>query len=134
MIRHGAQLAFAYAEATVPRVCLITRKSYGGAFIVMDCKTMGNDVCFAWPSAEVAVMGAKGAISILYRRESPEVQARLEAEYAAELLTPYVAAGRGYVDEVIDPTDTRAAISGALDHLASKRERLPGRAHSSGPM
>jgi acetyl-CoA carboxylase carboxyltransferase component len=134
MIRHGAQLAFAYAEATVPRVCLITRKSYGGAFIVMDCKTMGNDVCFAWPSAEVAVMGAKGAISILYRRESPEVQARLEAEYAAELLTPYVAAGRGYVDEVIDPTDTRAAISGALDHLASKRERLPGRAHSSGPL
>jgi acetyl-CoA carboxylase carboxyltransferase component len=134
MIRHGAQLAFAYAEATVPRVCLITRKSYGGAFIVMDCKTMGNDVCFAWPSAEVAVMGAKGAISILYRRESPEVQARLEAEYAAELLTPYVAAARGYVDEVIDPADTRAAIAGALEHLASKRERLPGRAHASGPL
>ena len=134
MIRHGAQLAFAYAEATVPRVCLITRKSYGGAFIVMDCKTMGNDVCFAWPSAEVAVMGAKGAIAILYRREDAETQARLEAEYAADLLTPYVAADRGYVDEVIDPAETRAAIARAFDHLAIKRERLPGRAHANGPL
>ena len=134
MIRHGAQLAFAYAEATVPRVAVITRKSYGGAYIVMDCKSMGNDVCLAWPSAEVAVMGAKGAIAILHRREEPEAQLRLEAAYAEELLTPWVAAERGYVDAVIDPADTRACIARALDHLAAKRERLAPRAHANGPL
>jgi acetyl-CoA carboxylase carboxyltransferase component len=134
MIRHGAQLAFAYAEATVPRVCLITRKSYGGAFIVMDCKTMGNGVCFAWPSAEVAVMGAKGAIAILHRREDADAQARLESAYSSELLTPYVAAERGYIDAVIDPVETRVAIVRALALLTSKRERLPGRAHANGPL
>jgi acetyl-CoA carboxylase carboxyltransferase component len=134
MIRHGAQLAFAYAEATVPRVCLVTRKSYGGAFIVMDCKTMGNDVCFAWPSAEVAVMGAKGAIAILHRRADAEVQARLEAEYAEEYLSPYVAAERGYIDEVIDPAETRSAIARALAQLGRKRERLVGRPHPNGPL
>jgi acetyl-CoA carboxylase carboxyltransferase component len=134
MIRHGAQLAFAYAEATVPRVCLITRKSYGGAFIVMDCKTMGNDVSFAWPSAEVAVMGAKGAIAVLHRRADAELQARLEAEYAEDYLTPYVAAERGYVDEVVDPAETRAAIAAALAQLADKRERLIGRPHANGPL
>jgi len=134
MIRHGAQLAFAYAEATVPRVAVITRKSYGGAYIVMDCKSMGNDVCLAWPSAEVAVMGAKGAIAILHRREEPEAQVRLEAAYAEELLTPWVAAERGYVDAVIDPADTRACIARALDHLAAKRERLAPRVHANGPL
>ena len=134
MIRHGAQLAFAYAEATVPRVCLITRKSYGGAFIVMDCKTMGNDVCFAWPSAEIAVMGAKGAIAVLHRRADADIQARLEAEYAEDYLTPDVAAERGYVDDVIDPIETRAAISGALAQLSRKRERLVGRPHANGPL
>jgi acetyl-CoA carboxylase carboxyltransferase component len=134
MIRHGAQLAFAYAEATVPRVSVITRKSYGGAYIVMDCKSMGNDVCLAWPSAEVAVMGAKGAIAVLHRREEPEAQLRLEAAYAEELLTPWVAAERGYVDAVIDPADTRACIARALDHLAAKRERLAPRAHANGPL
>ncbi|HVM64112.1 MAG TPA: carboxyl transferase domain-containing protein [Acidimicrobiales bacterium] len=134
MIRHGAQLAFAYAEATVPRVCLITRKSYGGAFIVMDCKTMGNDVCFAWPSAEIAVMGAKGAIAILHRRAEAELQARLEAEYAEDYLTPYVAAERGYVDEVIDPAETRSQIARALQQLGSKRERIVGRPHANGPL
>jgi acetyl-CoA carboxylase carboxyltransferase component len=134
MIRHGAQLAFAYAEATVPRVCLISRKSYGGAFIVMDCKTMGNDVCFAWPSAEVAVMGAKGAIAILHRRADAELQARLEAEYAEDYLTPFVAAERGYIDEVIDPIETRSQIARALAQLANKRERLVGRPHPNGPL
>lgn len=134
MIRHGAQLAFAYAEATVPRVCLITRKSYGGAYIVMDCKSMGNDVCFAWPTAEVAVMGAKGAVAILHRRQTEEVRARMEDEYARELLTPYVAAERGFVDAVIDPVDTRARIARALDHLAAKRERLAPRVHANGPL
>src|SRR5580704_5660579 len=134
MIRHGAQLAFAYAEATVPRVCLITRKSYGGAYIVMDCKSMGNDLCFAWPSAEVAVMGAKGAIAILHRREDADTQARLEVEYAAELLTPYVAAERGFVDAVIDPADTRIRVSRALAHLTAKRELLRPRSHANGPL
>lgn len=134
MIRHGAQLAFAYAEATVPRVCLITRKSYGGAYIVMDCKAMGNDVCFAWPTAEVAVMGAKGAIAILHRREPEEARAGLETAYAEELLTPYVAAERGFVDAVIDPVDTRSCLVRALDHLGAKRERLASRAHANGPL
>ena len=134
MIRHGAQLAFAYAEATVPRVCLITRKSYGGAYIVMDCKSMGNDLCFAWPTAEVAVMGAKGAIAILHRREDATTQARLEADYATELLTPYVAAERGYVDAVIDPGETRVCLVRALEHLSVKRERLAPRAHANGPL
>jgi len=134
MIRHGAQLAFAYAEATVPRVCLITRKSFGGAYIVMDCKAMGNDLCFAWPSAEVAVMGAKGATAILHRREDAETQARLEADYAVQLLTPYVAAERGYVDAVIDPAETRICVLRALDHLTAKRESLAGRPHANGPL
>src|SRR5581483_4233125 len=105
MIRHGAQLAFAYAEASVPRVCLVTRKSYGGAYIVMDCKAMGNDFCVAWPSAEVAVMGAKGAVAILHRRETTEEQAQREVDYAEELLTPWVAAERGFVDAVIEPSE-----------------------------
>jgi acetyl-CoA carboxylase carboxyltransferase component len=134
MIRHGAQLAFAYAEATVARVCLITRKSYGGAYIVMDCKAMGNDVCFAWPTAEVAVMGAKGAIAVLHRREDEPTQARLEADYARELLTPYVAAERGYVDAVIDPAETRICLARALDQIGAKRERLSPRAHANGPL
>ena len=134
MIRHGAQLAFAYAEATVPRVCLITRTSYGGAYLVMDCKAMGNDVCLAWPSAEVAVMGAKGAIAVLHRREEADTQARLEADYARDLLTPYVAAERGYVDAVIEPDQTRACIVRALAHLSVKREQLPPRAHANGPL
>jgi acetyl-CoA carboxylase carboxyltransferase component len=134
MIRHGAQLAFAYAQATVPRVCLITRKSFGGAYIVMDCKAMGNDVCLAWPSAEVAVMGAKGAVAILHRRSDAAAQAEREAEYERDLLTPYVAAERGYVDAVIDPADTRACIARALTHLAAKRERLAPRAHANGPL
>ena len=134
LIRHGAQLAFAYAEATVPRVCLITRKSYGGAFIVMDCKTMGNDLCLAWPSAEMAVMGAKPAIAVLHRRADADTQADLASAYADEFLTPYVAAERGYIDGVIDPIDTRAAVARALALLAAKRERLPGRAHANGPL
>src|SRR5947209_7551606 len=134
MIRHGAQLAFAYAEASVPRVCVITRKSYGGAYIVMDCKAMGNDLCFAWPTAEVAVMGAKGAIAILHRREDADTQARLEAEYTADLLTPYVAAQRGFVDAVIDPSDTRVCIGRALSHLGAKREPLRPRSHANGPL
>ncbi|MGH9115594.1 MAG: acyl-CoA carboxylase subunit beta [Acidimicrobiales bacterium] len=134
MIRHGAQLVFAYAEATVPRVCLIMRKAFGGAYIVMDSKLMGNDLCLAWPSAQVAVMGAQGAVQILHRRKDAASQARLVEEFEQTYLNPYVAAGRGFVDEVIDPADTRRAVSAALRVLASKRERLVARKHGNGPL
>jgi acetyl-CoA carboxylase carboxyltransferase component len=134
MIRHGAQLAFAYARATVPRVCVVLRKAYGGAYIVMDSATMGSDLCLAWPSAEVAVMGAKGAVEILHRREPPEVREELEAAYAARLLNPYVAAERGLLDAVIDPADTRREVASALELLADKRERLRPRRHDNTPL
>jgi acetyl-CoA carboxylase carboxyltransferase component len=143
MIRHGAKLAYAYAEATVPRVCVVLRKAYGGAFIVMDCKSMGNDCALAWPTAEIAVMGAKGAVEILHRRalngagSDGEREARrdqLEADYEAVHLSPTVALERGYVDEIIDPADTRGAVAGALLALAAKRERLRARRHDNIPL
>ena len=134
MIRHGAQMAYAYAEATVPRVCVVLRKAYGGAFIVMDCKTMGNDLCLAWPVAELAVMGAKGAVQILYRRESESDRLARELEYAAEYLNPYVAAERGYVDAVIEPSDTRRLVARSLDLLQTKREMLAGKKHGNSPL
>lgn len=134
MIRHGAQLAFAYARATVPRVCVVLRKSYGGAYIVMDSKAMGNDICLAWPTAELAVMGASQAAEILARREDDDGKAAFVADYNQRLLNPFVAAERGLVDEVIDPADTRRHLSAALDLLASKRERLPQRVHDNTPL
>jgi acetyl-CoA carboxylase carboxyltransferase component len=134
MIRHGAELAFAYAEATVPRVCVILRKAFGGAYIVMDSKGLGNDICLAWPGAEIAVMGAEGAVQILYRRAAVVERADLEEAYAERFLTPYQAAERGFVDAVIDPADTRAVVSGALDLLSTRRESLPGRKHTVGPL
>ncbi|MBO0730345.1 MAG: methylmalonyl-CoA carboxyltransferase, partial [Acidimicrobiaceae bacterium] len=134
MIRHGAQLVFAYAEATVPRVCLIMRKAFGGAYIVMDSKLMGNDLCLAWPSAQVAVMGAQGAVQILHRREPPEVQAQQVEAYEEAYLNPYVAAARGFVDEVIDPADSRRAVAAAFAMLATKRERIVARKHGNSPL
>lgn len=134
MIRHGAELVYAYAEATVPRVCLILRKAYGGAYIVMDSKPMGNDLCLAWPSAEVAVMGAEGAVRVLHRREDASTQARLIEEYRDRYLNPWAAAERGFVDEVIDPADTRRVVAEAFAMLATKRERLPARRHGNGPL
>jgi propionyl-CoA carboxylase beta chain len=143
MIRHGAKLAFAYAEATVPRVCVVLRKAYGGAFIVMDCKSMGNDCALAWPSAEIAVMGAKGAVEILHRRElngatsdgDREARRRqFEADYEAVHLSPAAALERGYIDEIIDPAGTRGAVAGALVALAAKRERLRPRRHDNIPL
>ena len=133
MIRHGAQLVFAYARAEVPRICVILRKSYGGAYIVMDSKTMGNDLCLAWPWAEIAVMGAGQAAAILARRASPEEKADFEADYVERLLNPYVAAERGLIDAVIDPADTRAEISAALEMLADKQETLAERKHGNSP-
>jgi acetyl-CoA carboxylase carboxyltransferase component len=134
MIRHGAQLVFAYGRATVPRICIILRKSYGGAYIVMDSKKMGNDLCLAWPWAELAVMGAGQAAAILQRRATPDEKAAFEAEYTERLLNPYVAAERGYVDAVIDPSDTRASINAALDALIDKREVFRGRKHDNTPL
>ena len=134
MIRHGAELAFAYAEASVPRVCLVMRKAYGGAYIVMDSKGMGNDVCLAWPSAEIAVMGAQGAVQILGRTAAPDERKEMEEDYAAELLTPWVAAERGFVDEVVDPDDSRRTLARTLTALVTRRERLIARKHDSGPM
>jgi acetyl-CoA carboxylase carboxyltransferase component len=134
MIRHGAELAFAYAEASVPRVCIVLRKAYGGAYIVMDSKGIGNDLCLAWPSAEIAVMGAPGAVQILNRNADEQERRLLEQRYDAELLTPWVAAERGFVDEVIDPAETRPALAHALAMLSSRRELLSGRKHDAGPM
>lgn len=134
MIRHGAQLVFAYGRATVPRVCVILRKSYGGAYIVMDSKRMGNDLCVAWPWAELAVMGAGQAAAILQRRATPDERASFEADYTERLLNPYVAAERGFVDAVIEPAETRAVICAALSALIDKREHLPGRKHDNSPL
>jgi acetyl-CoA carboxylase carboxyltransferase component len=137
MIRHGAQLAHAYAAATVPRVCVVLRKAYGGAYIVMDSRTMGTDVCLAWPTAEIAVMGAAGAVNILYRRElaaAPERRKELEDDYALRYCNASMAADRGYVDAVVAPDDTRPLIADALDALAGKREHLPRRRHANIPL
>jgi acetyl-CoA carboxylase carboxyltransferase component len=134
MIRHGAELAFAYAEANVPRVCVVLRKAYGGAYIVMDSKGIGNDLCLAWPSAEIAVMGATGAVQILHRRADGDERRELEERYRAEFLTPWVAAERGFVDEVVDPAETRPALYEGLATLSSRRELLPRRKHDAGPM
>jgi acetyl-CoA carboxylase carboxyltransferase component len=140
IIRHGAKLLYAYCEATVPRIQVITRKAYGGAYVVMDSKSIGTDFAFAWPSAELAVMGPQGAVEIVYRREladSPDPVGRrseLVEEYTERYANPYVAAERGYIDDVIDPADTRKVIVRSLDLLASKREELPKRKHGNVPL
>jgi propionyl-CoA carboxylase beta chain len=115
-------------------VAVTLRKAYGGAYIVMDSKRMGNDVALAWPSAEIAVMGAKGAAEILHRRATPDERAAHEAEYEERFLNPYVAAERGYIDAVIDPVDTRAEVAAALAALSSKREKLAHRTHDNTPL
>jgi acetyl-CoA carboxylase carboxyltransferase component len=134
MIRHGAQLVFAYGRAAVPRICVILRKSYGGAYIVMDSKTMGNDLCIAWPWAELAVMGAGQAAAILQRRATPDERAAFEADYTERLLNPYIAAERGFVDAVVEPAETRAVIGHALAILVDKREHLQARPHDNTPL
>ncbi len=143
MIRHGAQLVHAYAESTVPRVCVVLRKAYGGAYIVMDSKRLGNDYCVAWPGAQIAVMGASGAVQVLYSKRltaiedaagRAEEQERLLAEYDAQFSNPYAAAERGFVDAVINPLDTRRVVAAALDHFATKRETASSRRHSNTPL
>ncbi|MBM3693381.1 MAG: methylmalonyl-CoA carboxyltransferase [Actinobacteria bacterium] len=143
MIRHGAELVHAYAAATVPRCCVVLRKAYGGAYIVMDSKGMGNDWCGAWPGAQIAVMGAPGAVQILSGRELAAIadpaararaQAEREAEYQARFSNPYVAAERGYVDAVIDATDTRRVLIDVLRQLDTKRELGRPRPHANTPL
>jgi acetyl-CoA carboxylase carboxyltransferase component len=140
IIRHGAKLLYAYCEATVPRVQIITRKAYGGAYVVMNSKSIGCDLAYAWPSAEFAVMGPPGAVEILYRRDieaaaDPQAKkAELLAEYTETFVHPYDAAERGYIDDVIDPADTRRILVRSLDLLKSKREELPKRKHGNVPL
>ena len=140
IIRHGAKLIFAYAEATVPKISVLTRKAYGGAYIVMSSKGLRGDVNYAWPTGEIAVMGADGAVNIIFRREigssdEPEVlRARLTKEYEEQLMNPYIAASRGLIDDVIDPVETRPKIIRALRMLSNKRESLPPKKHGTIPL
>ncbi|WP_225993539.1 acyl-CoA carboxylase subunit beta [Actinomadura rudentiformis] len=139
IIRHGAKLLYAYCNATVPRVQVILRKAYGGAYIVMDSRSIGCDLSFAWPTNEIAVMGAEGAANIVFRREiaaapDPEAaRAQRIKEYRQELMHPYYAAERGLVDDVIDPADTRAILIDALATLRAKHAALPSRKHGNPP-
>jgi acetyl-CoA carboxylase carboxyltransferase component len=128
MIRHGAELVHAYCEATVPRVCVIMRKSFGGAYIVMDSRGIANDLCFAWPTAEIAVMGTPGAVQILGSKGVTD------AAYADVFLNPYRAAERGFVDAVIDPIDTRSALCAGLASISTKRDPGRQRKHSNSPL
>lgn len=134
MIRHGAELAFSYAACGVPRICVITRKAYGGAYIVMDSKGMGNDLTLAWPSAEIAVMGAQGAVQILYRKSTEEERAELQRSYEETHLTPWIAAERGFVDNVIDPGTTKEVVAKALELLMTKKEHIRNAKHANSPM
>jgi acetyl-CoA carboxylase carboxyltransferase component len=142
MIRHGAELVHAYAAATVPRMCVVLRKAYGGAYIVMDSRGLGNDLCVAWPGAEIAVMGAPGAVQILYGKKLRALddsaraseEAALLADYEAAFDNPYRAAERGYVDAVIEPAETRRVLASTLEMLAMKRDRQPARKHSNTPL
>lgn len=140
IIRHGAKLLYAFCEATVPRIQIITRKAYGGAYVVMNSKSVGCDLAFAWPTAELAVMGSQGAVEIIHRREladaaDPEARrAELIEDYTERLANPYIAAERGYVDDVIEPSETRRKIVAGLRLLESKREELPKRKHGNVPL
>jgi propionyl-CoA carboxylase beta chain len=140
IIRHGAKLLFAFAEATVPKVTVITRKAYGGAYCVMSSKHIRTDLNFAWPTAEIAVMGPEGAVNILYKREldaagdPAAVRAAKVAEFREKLANPFVAASRGFLDEVIMPRTTRRRLIGALASLESKRDRNPPKKHGNIPL
>ncbi len=140
IIRHGAKLIYAYAEATVPKVSVITRKAYGGAYIVMSSKHLRGDINYVWPTAEIAVMGPDGAVNIVFRdtiakAENPEkTRKKLVEDYQAKFATPYVAASRGYVDDVIDPRDTRPRLIRALEMLQNKRDTNPPKKHGNIPL
>ncbi len=140
IIRHGAKLLYAFCEATVPRITVITRKAYGGAYDVMNSKHIRGDLNLAWPTAEIAVMGPKGAVEILFRKDianadDPEAATKKrEEEYREQFANPYIAAARGYIDDVIDPRQTRARLINALDMLRNKRDRNPPKKHGCIPL
>ena len=142
IIKHGAKLLFAFAEATVPKITVITRKAYGGAYCVMASKHIRTDANFAWPTAEIAVMGPEGAVDIVYKRELAKVEGgereRLRQEKIAEFrdrfANPFVAAERGYIDAVIEPADTRARVITALRSLENKRDTNPRKKHGNIPL
>jgi propionyl-CoA carboxylase beta chain len=138
IIRHGAKLLFAYAEATVPKITVITRKAYGGAYCVMGSKHIRTDINFAWPTAEIAVMGAEGAVNIVYRRELAESGDDLRREKAAEFrerfANPFIAAERGFIDDVIEPHETRPRVIRALRMLENKVDTMPRKKHGNIPL
>ena len=142
IIRHGAKLLFAYAEATVPKLTLVTRKAYGGAYLAMSCKHLRSDYNIAWPTAELAVMGAEGAVNIIHRREinavkddeKEVVRERLVGEYKDKFGDPYVAARNGWLDDVIEPNESRLRLARALNILRSKREWSPPKKHGNIPL
>ncbi|HEY7755453.1 MAG TPA: carboxyl transferase domain-containing protein, partial [Actinomycetota bacterium] len=140
IIRHGAKLLYAFAEATVPRLTVITRKAYGGAYLVMNSKHLRADVSFAWPTAEIAVMGPEGAVNVVFKKrieksEDPAGErASLIQEYQGKFATPYIAAERGFIDDVIEPAETRPRLIRAIRMLSSKRETIPARKHGNIPL
>ena len=140
IIRHGAKLLYAFAEATVPRMTVITRKAYGGAYLVMNSKHLRADVSFAWPTAEIAVMGAEGAVNVVFKKEiekaaDPDARRKdLIREYRDKFSTPYAAAERGFIDDVIEPAETRPRLIKALRMLSTKRENIPARKHGNIPL
>jgi len=140
IIRHGAKLLYAYCEATVPKVTIITRKAYGGAYVVMSSKHIRGDISYAWPSAEIAVMGTEGAVNIIFRKEitaaeDPEAEReKLGEEYREQVAHPYVAASRGYIDDIIEPRETRPRLIEALETLQNKRDRNPPKKHGNIPL
>ena len=140
IIRHGAKLLYAYCEASVPRIQVITRKAYGGAYVVMNSKSVGADFAFAWPSAELAVMGPQGAVEVVHKRELQEAtdvvtrRKELVEQYIDRYANPYVAAERGFVDDVIDPAETRKVLIKTLAVLASKKQDIPKRKHGNVPL
>ena len=140
IIRHGAKLIFAYAEATVPKISILTRKAYGGAYIVMSSKNLKGDINYSWPTGQVAVMGAEGAVNIIHRskiRDSDDpkkLAAELVSEYEENLMNPYIAASIGMIDDVIEPSQTRIKIIRSLKMLANKRDNIPPKKHGSIPL
>ena len=140
IIRHGAKMLYAYSEATVPKVTLLTRKAYGGAYLAMCSKSLGADMAFAWPSAEIAVMGSEGAVNIIFRNDIAQAEDKAATkqkildEYSAEFATPYKAAERGFVDDVIEPHTSRQRIIDAFNMLEGKREKRPAKKHGNIPL
>jgi propionyl-CoA carboxylase beta chain len=140
IITNGAKLLYAYCEATVPKITIITRKAYGGAYDVMSSKHIRGDISYAWPTAEIAVMGPDGAVNIIFRKDLADIddpdtrRAALVADYREQFANPYVAAARGYIDDVIEPNETRPRIIEALEMLRNKRDANPPKKHGNIPL